>query len=274
MIQSRDKCRSRYQLPFRGTPYLNDVTVPRTMYPPIMPGMAQQMEEAVAMGTPQYNLGAAGGVQQLGDVLRVCPAGAGRFAGGADPYVVPQPCYNINMRNGMITASSEQYGMLEGPPIVPSLAPDSPLNRIFTRGPVGPWEKVGYVFRGPARPKGGQGCNCGQHPCQCQNRRHDSRTSRSSSSRSSHSHSNSSRSTNTLIRRLTHENDDNVFEKTMPLFARKLDYRRNSYDYRVVDTNSVPIDVGHRVQWKMSGERVFVQGYGEYTIHIYDNFND
>lgn len=62
-------------------------------------------------------------------------------------------------------------------------------------------------------------------------------------------------------------------DKTMPLFAQKLDYRNNRYNYRVTDTNSVAIDVARSVRWLDSGERVHVEGRTHpYTVKVYAEF--
>jgi len=64
-----------------------------------------------------------------------------------------------------------------------------------------------------------------------------------------------------------------VKDKTMALFARKLDYRGNRYDYRVTDTNSVAIDVAHNVRWLDNGARVHVDGREHpYHVKIYSEF--
>jgi hypothetical protein len=62
-------------------------------------------------------------------------------------------------------------------------------------------------------------------------------------------------------------------DKTMPLFAQKLDYRNNRYNYRVTDTNAVAIDVARKVQWLDSGERVHVEGRSHpYTVQVYSEY--
>jgi hypothetical protein len=60
----------------------------------------------------------------------------------------------------------------------------------------------------------------------------------------------------------------------MPLFAQKIDYRNNRFNYRVTDTNSVAIDVARNVRWLDSGERVHVEGRTHpYTVKVYAEFN-
>jgi hypothetical protein len=62
-------------------------------------------------------------------------------------------------------------------------------------------------------------------------------------------------------------------DKTMPLFARKLEFRSNRYDYRVTDTNSVAIEVANNVRWLESGEKVHVDGRPHpYTVKVYSEF--
>jgi hypothetical protein len=68
----------------------------------------------------------------------------------------------------------------------------------------------------------------------------------------------------------THEDTK---DKTMPLFARKQEYRSNRYDYRVTDTNSVAIEVSYNRHWLNSGEKVHVDGRDHpYTVKIYSEF--
>lgn len=62
-------------------------------------------------------------------------------------------------------------------------------------------------------------------------------------------------------------------DKTMPLFAQKIDYRNYRYNYRVIDTNSVAVDVARNVRWLDSGERVHVAGRKHpYTVEVYAEF--
>ena len=95
---------------------------------------------------------------------------------------------------------------------------DSPLNRILTRGPVGPWNLVGYAqTNDPAN----------------------------SSSR----------------------------DRTMMVYSQRVDQGRNRYNYRVTDSNGVPLDIGENVQWKMSGDTVQVPGQSStYQLHLYSNY--
>jgi len=67
---------------------------------------------------------------------------------------------------------------------------------------------------------------------------------------------------------------EDVKDKTMPLFAQKLDYSRNKYNYRVTDTNGVAIDVARNVRWLDEGAKVFVDGRTHpYHVRIYCEFN-
>ncbi len=96
--------------------------------------------------------------------------------------------------------------------------PDSPLNRILTRGPVGPWNLVGYAqTNDPAN----------------------------SSSR----------------------------DRTMMVYAQRVDQGRNRYNYRVTDSNGVPLDLGENVNWKMSGDTLSVPGQStSYQLQLYSNY--
>ena len=66
---------------------------------------------------------------------------------------------------------------------------------------------------------------------------------------------------------------EEVKDKTMPLFARKLEYRSNRYDYRVTDTNSVAIEVAHNVRWLNDGDKVHVDGrHHPYHVKVYSEY--
>jgi hypothetical protein len=62
-------------------------------------------------------------------------------------------------------------------------------------------------------------------------------------------------------------------EKTMMVYAQTVDASRDRYNYRVVDSNSVPLDVAHKVHWKQEGDALHVPGYGaNYQLHLYERF--
>lgn len=95
---------------------------------------------------------------------------------------------------------------------------DSPLNRILTRRPAGPWEHVGYVST--------------DDEAMAQSR-----------------------------------------DRTMKLLAQRIDSARNIYNYQVIDSNGVNIDIGDEVQWKMDLESVSVPSQSAtYTIHLYSRY--
>lgn len=62
-------------------------------------------------------------------------------------------------------------------------------------------------------------------------------------------------------------------DKTMTVYAQSVDTRRDRYNYRVVDSNGVPLDIGDKVGWKMDGGSITVPGQSsDYTLHLYPNF--
>jgi hypothetical protein len=62
-------------------------------------------------------------------------------------------------------------------------------------------------------------------------------------------------------------------DRTMVVHAQTVDTRRDRYNYRVLDSNGVPIDVGEKVQWKMDGETFGVPGQSAtFTMHLYDKY--
>jgi len=185
----------------------------------------------------------------------------------SSPYVeAPQECH-LNLRTGTVTCLNQQRAYLDGYPQFyeprqggfgygggygsPQQAPsgpyggqpgyvpgyrnpaynnymygseivderaDSPLNRVLTRGPVGPWNLIGYV--------------------QTENPDH-------TSSR----------------------------DRTMMVYAQRVDQGRNLYNYRATDSNGVPLDVGHRVQWKMGGETLLIPGQSDrFKLHLYESY--
>ena len=67
--------------------------------------------------------------------------------------------------------------------------------------------------------------------------------------------------------------DVNTRDKTMPLFARTIDTRRDKYDFRVTDVNGVAIDVASNHRWYSSGDSVHVDGRDTpYTVKLYKEY--
>jgi hypothetical protein len=96
--------------------------------------------------------------------------------------------------------------------------PDSPLNRILTRQPVGPWELVGTAV-----------------------------TDAASTSQSR--------------------------DRTMLVYAQTVDTARDRYNYRVVDSNQVPLDVQEKTGWKTEGTKLQIPGQSsDYTLNLYRRF--
>lgn len=62
-------------------------------------------------------------------------------------------------------------------------------------------------------------------------------------------------------------------DRTMMVYAQLVDGGRDRYNYRVVDPNSVPLDIGYKVHWKNDGDRLTVPGYpDEYVLQLYYNY--
>jgi hypothetical protein len=62
-------------------------------------------------------------------------------------------------------------------------------------------------------------------------------------------------------------------DRTMALHAQTVDTRRDRYNYRAVDSNGVPLDLGEKVNWIMDGSPVAIPGQSAtYTAHLYKNF--
>ena len=156
------------------------------------------------------------------------PAVAG-IAARATPYVVPPTECFMSLRTGAVTChNTESVGELESPMygrgggygsgLGRGMPLDSPLNRILTREPVGPWTLVGYATT--------------DDPAMAQSR-----------------------------------------DRTMGIYSQTVDTRRDRYNYRVGDSNNVPLDLGEKVTWVMDGAAVTVPGQSAtYTAHLYQNF--
>lgn len=62
-------------------------------------------------------------------------------------------------------------------------------------------------------------------------------------------------------------------DRTMMLHAQLVRTRRERYNYRVIDSNGVALDVGEKVSWMMHGSVIAVPGQAStYTVHLYQNF--
>lgn len=62
-------------------------------------------------------------------------------------------------------------------------------------------------------------------------------------------------------------------DRTMLVYAQMVDSGRDRYNYRVVDPNSVPLDIAEKVHWKNDGEPLDIPGYpGVYRLQLYNNY--
>ena len=62
-------------------------------------------------------------------------------------------------------------------------------------------------------------------------------------------------------------------DRSMMIYAQTVDTRRNRYNYRAVDSNHVPLDLGEKLEWKMDGEMLSIPGQSaDYTLHLYSNY--
>jgi hypothetical protein len=62
-------------------------------------------------------------------------------------------------------------------------------------------------------------------------------------------------------------------DRTMLVYAQMVDSGRDRYNYRVVDPNSVPLDIAEKVHWKNDGDPLHIPGYpGEYRLKLYNNY--
>lgn len=138
------------------------------------------------------------------------------------------------------------------PPFAPPPVPfDTPLSRILSRGAVGPWVLVGAAI---ASAGGGD-------------RERDRGRRRSGSPRAA------------TDRDHDDDNDNNAAaligrDRTMRVFAQNVDVSRDRYNYRVVDSNNVPLDVEENVRWLDDGDALFVPGYGRYRLRLYGRFSN
>lgn len=62
-------------------------------------------------------------------------------------------------------------------------------------------------------------------------------------------------------------------DRSMVFYAQTVDTRRDKYNYQVVDSNNVPMDIAEKVGWKSDGEMLSVPGQtASYTLHLYANY--
>lgn len=62
-------------------------------------------------------------------------------------------------------------------------------------------------------------------------------------------------------------------DRTMILHCQTVDTRRDKYNYRVVDSNGVPLDLDEKVKWIMDNSVVSIPGQSStYTAHLYQDF--
>lgn len=95
---------------------------------------------------------------------------------------------------------------------------DSPLNRILTRQPTGPWKLVGTAIT-------------------------DSPT------------------------------DSQSRDRTMMVYSQSVDTARDRYNYRVVDSNNVPLDLEEKVHWKTDDSSMDVPGQSAaYKLKLYNQY--
>ena len=68
-----------------------------------------------------------------------------------------------------------------------------------------------------------------------------------------------------LVGYATSEGNNNML-----VYAQTVDSRRNKYNYRVVDTDGIPMDADENVQWIMSGDTLKVNGNDTvFTLQLY-----
>jgi hypothetical protein len=62
-------------------------------------------------------------------------------------------------------------------------------------------------------------------------------------------------------------------DRTMQLYAQAVSNRQNRFNYRVTDTNSVPIEIRNNSKWLNSGDTVRIDGRSDvYTVKIYRDY--
>ena len=62
-------------------------------------------------------------------------------------------------------------------------------------------------------------------------------------------------------------------DRTMLVYAQSVDSARNRYNYRIVDNNSVPLDIGEKIPWKDDHAPLHVPGYpNKYRLKLYGTF--
>ena len=67
--------------------------------------------------------------------------------------------------------------------------------------------------------------------------------------------------------------DTSSKDRTMLVYAQSVDSARNRYNYRIVDNNSVPLDIGEKIPWKDDHAPLHVPGYpNKYRLKLYGTF--
>lgn len=123
----------------------------------------------------------------------------------------------MNNNNYYNNVPTNNFSYVIGDRIVNGPA-DSPLNRILTRQPVGPWKLVGSAVT--------------NDPSNSQSR-----------------------------------------DRSMLVYAASKDTARDRYNYRIVDSNNVPLELEDNVHWKTSGEQLNIPGQSNsYTLQLYSPY--
>jgi len=149
-------------------------------------------------------------------------------------------CLNNESRGELPPAFAPAY---RRPPQVPPQVPfDTPLNRILSRGAVGPWMLVGAAIATAAR----SGAAASER--RLRGRRRDENDGGGD------------------------DNDKERRDRTMRVYAQSVDAARDRYNYRVVDSNNVPLEIGENVRWLDDGDALYVPGYGHYRLQLYGRF--
>lgn len=67
--------------------------------------------------------------------------------------------------------------------------------------------------------------------------------------------------------------DTSSKDRTMLVYAQSVDSARNRYNYRIIDNNSVPLDIGEKIPWKDDHAPLHVPGYpNKYRLKLYGTF--
>lgn len=151
-------------------------------------------------------------------------------------------CLN-NESRGELPPPAFAMAAYRRPQVPPQVPFDTPLNRILSRGAVGPWMLVGAAIAA-ARHSGAE-----RRP-HLRGRRRDEDGGDGGG-----------------------EDDDKARrDRTMRVYAQSVDAARDRYNYRVVDGNNVPLEIGENVRWLDDGDALYVPGYGHYRLQLYGRF--